>query len=172
MDSRDVVVSLTELTPETKKDALATLLEASPEELEDFASFVARLLSIDTGRTVGVWAVGALVALWREEVEIKIARGASASELAWPVISIIRERCLPILFELRTTWFGWNEWDDCLIIAPLAAVRHDKWFNAATNVLFTMTTRNNPAAEEAQRMLRSWFAEGPARPTATAETAR
>lgn len=171
MDSRDVVVALTELTPDTKQDAVATLMGATEEELEDFASFVARLLSIDTGRTVGVWAVGALVALWREAVEIEVARGTAATELSWPVIEIIRERCLPILFELRTTWFGWNEWDDCLIIAPLAALHRDKWYNAATNVLFTMTTRSTPAADEAQRMLRTWFAEGPAS-QATLETAR
>jgi hypothetical protein len=34
-----------------------------------------------------------------------------------------------------------------------------------------MTTRSNPAAEEAQRMLRTWFADGPASKT-TIENAR
>ena len=75
MDYRDVVVALTDLTPETKKQALADLRNASEEDLEGLSLFLARLLSIDAGRTVGVWAVGALVALWREEVELSVAKG-------------------------------------------------------------------------------------------------
>ena len=61
MDYRDVVVALTDLTPETRQGALEELKAASQEELEGLSLFLAKLLSIDTGRTVGVWAVGALV---------------------------------------------------------------------------------------------------------------
>lgn len=158
MDYRDVVVALTDLTPETKRRALEELKAASAEELEGLALFMARLLSIDTGRTVGVWAVGALVALWREEVEAEVHRGVSPTALAWPVIAAVRARCLPILFELRTMWFGWNEWDDCLIVAPLAATRRDEWYDAAANVLFVMSGRKTPAAAEARAMLERWLA--------------
>lgn len=157
MDYRDVVVALTDLTPETKKRALEELKSASQEELEGLALFLARLLSLDTGRTVGVWAVGALVALWREEVEVRVAHGESAGNVSWPVIDAVRERCLPILFELRTTWFGWNEWDDCLIVAPLAAIARDQWFDAASNVLFVMSKRVTPAAVEATELMSRWF---------------
>ena len=157
MDYRDVVVALTDLTPETKKQALEELRSASAEELEGLALFLARLLSIDTGRTVGVWAVGALVALWREEVELAVAQGAEPASLVWPVIDKVRERCLPILFELRTMWFGWNEWDDCLIVAPLAAIRRDEWYDGAANVMFVMSKRQTPAAVEAREMLDRWF---------------
>ena len=158
MDYRDVVVALTDLTPETRQRALEELKSASQEELEGLSLFLAKLLSIDTGRTVGVWAVGALVALWREEVEVEIARGEDAESVSWPVIDAVRERCLPILFELRTTWFGWNEWDDCLIVGPLSALHRDQWFDAASNVLFVMAQRSTPAALEAREVLERWFA--------------
>ena len=157
MDYRDVVVALTDLTPETKQRALEDLRNASDEELEGLSLFLARLLSLDAGRTVAVWAVGALVALWREEVERAVATGTRPSELGWPAIIAIRERCLPILFELRATWFGWNEWDDCLIIAPLAAIKRDDWFDAAANVLGVMADRGNPAAAEARETLGRWY---------------
>ena len=157
MDYRDVVVALTDLTPETKRRALDELMSASADELEGLSLFLARLLSIDSGRTVGVWAVGALVALWREQVEGAVARGDSASDLSWPVIVAVRLRCLPILFELRTMWFGWNEWDDCLIVAPLAAVSRDEWYDAAANVLYVMSKRSTPAAAEALEMIDRWF---------------
>ena len=157
MDYRDVVVALTDLTPETKRQALEQLRAASPEELDGLAMFLARLLSLDTGRTVGVWAVGALVALWRENVEDTVAESAEPGDNTWPIIEALRENCLPILFELRTTWFGWNEWDDILIIAPLAAIERDQWFDAAANVVFGMSTRATPAASEAAEMLPYWF---------------
>ena len=69
MDHRDVVVALTDMTPETQREAVEALESASDAELDDFAMFVARLMSLDAGRTIGVWAVGALVARWREQVE-------------------------------------------------------------------------------------------------------
>lgn len=157
MDYRDVVVALTDLTPETKRQALEDLKSASTGELEGLSLFLAKLLSIDAGRTVGVWAVGALVALWREEVELAIARGEEPTQMSWEAIESVRERCLPILFELRTMWFGWNEWDDCLIVGPLAALKRDEWYDAAANVLFVMSKRTTPAAEEAGGMLERWF---------------
>ncbi len=157
MDYRDVVVALTDLTPQTKRAALDELMSATDEELEGLSLFLARLLSTDAGRTVGVWAVGALVALWREEVEFAVARGESPTGLGWPVIESVRQRCVPILFELRTMWFGWNEWDDCLIVAPLAALKRDEWYDAAANVLFVMSGRNTSAAVEAREMLERWF---------------
>lgn len=156
MDFRDVVVMLTDLEPETQQQAVEALRDATPQELDDFALFVARLLSLETGRTVGVWAAGALLALWRAEVELDVSRGARARDLAWPVIWAMRERCLPVLFELRTVWFGWNEWDDCGIIAPLATLRQDQWFDASANILFSMSTRSTPAAAEARRILDVW----------------
>lgn len=157
MDYRDVVVALTDLTPETKKQALEELRAASTEDLEGLSLFLARLLSIDAGRTVGVWAVGALVALWREEVELSVAKGQDPTTLGWPVIEAVRKRCLPILFELRTMWFGWNEWDDCLIVAPLAALARDEWYDGAANIMFVMSKRSTPAAVEAGEMLERWF---------------
>jgi len=157
MDYRDVVVALTDLTPETKLRALDELKAASPEDLEGLSLFLAKLLSVDSGRTVGVWAVGALVALWREDVERAIATGTEPTDMGWPVIDKVRERCLPILFELRMMWFGWNEWDDCLIVAPLAAVKRDEWYDAAANVLFVTSKRTTPAAHEAEEMLDRWF---------------
>ena len=69
----------------------------------------------------------------------------------------VRRRCLPVLCELRTVWFGWSEWDDCLIVAPLAAMQRDQWNDAGANIIFAMATRSTPAAKEAQRMLETWF---------------
>ena len=159
MDHRDVVVALTNLTPETQREAIEALESASPQELDDFAMFVARLMSLDTGRTIGVWAVGALVARWREAVEAAVARGEDPATLAWPSIRAVRRRCLPVLHELRTVWFGWSEWDDCLIIAPLAAIERDKWSDVGLDITFTMAARSTPASGEAERMLGTWFAD-------------
>lgn len=159
MDHRDVVVALTNLTPDSQREAVEALQQASPQELDDFAMFVARLMSLDTGRTIGVWAVGALVARWREAVELSVARGEDPATLAWPAIRAIRRRCLPVLHELRTVWFGWSEWDDCLIIAPLAAIEHDKWYDVGLDIVFAMVSRSTPASNEAARMLSTWFAE-------------
>lgn len=157
MDHRDVVVALTDVTPETQREAVEALENASDEELDDFALFVARLMSLDAGRTIGVWAVGALVARWREQVEAAVVRGDDPAALAWPVMNALRRRCLPVLYELRTVWFGWSEWDDCLIIAPLAAIKRDQWYDAGANIIFAMATRSTPAAKEANRMLATWF---------------
>ena len=56
-----------------------------------------------------------------------------------------------------TMWFGWNEWDDCLIVAPLAAIQRDEWYDGAANVMFVMSKRQTPAAVEAREMLDRWF---------------
>lgn len=157
MDYRDVVVALTDLGPENKRKAVVQLDSASREDLKGLALFIARLLSTASGRTVGVWAMGALVSLWRDDIEASVLRGESPSSLTWPVIEIVREQCLPLLFELRTSWFGWNEWDDCVIIAPLASLRRDVWYDAAANILFAMASRQTPAAPEASLMSSGWF---------------
>ncbi len=169
MDHRDLVVALTDLTPETQQEAVVALASASPEELEEFAMFLARLMSLDTSRTIGVWAAGALVARWREEVEKDVVRGGDPSMLAWPVIRAIRARCLPVLFELRHVWFGWNEWDDCLIIAPLSAVQQDSWYERGHQMVCQMAMHSTPASDEATRMLGTWFAH---RVLTSAELAR
>jgi hypothetical protein len=157
MDYRDVVVALTELTPDARSRALDQLRSAKDEELLSLANFLASLLSRGSGRTMAVLAIGALVALWREEVELDISRGATPGTKVWPAIKAVRQKCLPILFELRLTWFGWNEWDDCLIVAPLAAVAHDDWYTASVDLLTVLANRGTPASGEARDILERWY---------------
>lgn len=157
MDHRDVVVALTDLNPETQREAVETLERATAEQLDEFALFVARLMSLGASRTIGVWAIGALVARWREQVESQVMAGRTPSSLAWPAIRALRRRCLPVLQELRHTWFGWSEWDDCLVIGPLAAIELDTWYDAGHEIVVKLANRSTPASEEAQRMLATWF---------------
>lgn len=157
MNFRQMVTDLTDMSPVTRRLAIEELRAHDSDSVEAFARYLGELLATGPRRTMALWAIGSLTAAWRDDVELAISRGDSPAKVAWPCIQMVRDECLTQLFEIRRSWFGWSEWDDCLILGPLAASRIDPLFERGRRTVTELAESPGPSASDAGELALRWF---------------
>ncbi len=150
---------LSSWSPANHNKAVQILSTANRRNAREFALHLDSMLDDETQRSAGVWALATLLTKWRESEDWDSLPKWERSLAAWEVIRQIRQVCIERLIVLRVGWFGWSAWDDCLILAPLASIEDDRYYEGAADILADIASVDGPVATEATQTLQALFEE-------------
>lgn len=162
MNHSQIIRLLSSWNPAKHIKAIRVLAGYPQPKAQEFAAHLSGILKDDTQRSSAVWAITTLVAHWVEDENWADLPAWERDLAAWVSIREVRTACIEELLVIRVAWFGWSIWDDLLVLAPLASIQSDRYYEMVSEIVADIALGESAAAQNARTTLSCMFGDSQA----------